>query len=78
MQIPIHLRCVDRGDYVLRSDNLRAYADSAWRSGHLHMSAPCIYAEVLDCLELKPGVSFLNMGSGTGYLSTIAGHIIGL
>lgn len=70
-------RSVDRGNYY--SDGFResAYRDTAWKQGNLHLSAPCIYSEVMESLELKPGLSFLNMGSGTGYLSTMVGLKLG-
>lgn len=71
------LRAVDRGNYYLNEFRESAYKDLAWKHGNLHLSAPCIYSEVLECLHLKPGMSFLNLGSGTGYLSTVAGLLIG-
>ena len=43
----------------------------------MHQSAPHIYATVLQALNLPFGSSFLNIGSGTGYLSTIAGVLLG-
>lgn len=71
-------RAVDRADYFLPEHRDSAYKDLAWKHGHLHLSAPCIYSEVLESLELEEGMSFLNLGSGTGYLSTMAGLIIGV
>ncbi|OWA52046.1 Protein-L-isoaspartate O-methyltransferase domain-containing protein 1 [Hypsibius exemplaris] len=70
-------RAVDRANYYLPDGKRHAYADSAWKEGLLHISAPCIYAEVLEGLQLGPGMSFLNIGSGTGYLNTMAGLLIG-
>ncbi|XP_022124368.2 uncharacterized protein LOC110999565 [Pieris rapae] len=70
-------RALDRGDYMTPEAKRQAYKDLAWRDGLLHMSSPCIYSEVMEGLELRPGLSFLNIGSGTGYLSTLAGLILG-
>jgi len=70
-------RTVDRAFYFLPEFRYSAYRDLAWKHGNLHLSAPCIYSEVLEHLHLEPGRSFLNIGSGTGYLSTMAGLIIG-
>lgn len=70
-------RSTDRAFYFLPEYKTTAYRDSAWKEGNLHLSAPCIYSEVLEHLKLKPGQSFLNIGSGTGYFSTLAGLILG-
>lgn len=70
-------RAVDRGFYYTARQRDNAYRDAAWKQGNLHLSAPCIYSQVLEALKLQPGQSFLNIGSGTGYLSTMAGLILG-
>lgn len=70
-------RAVDRADYYVENFKKNAYKDLAWKHGNLHLSAPCIYSEVMESLKLEPGLSFLNLGSGTGYLSTMVGLVIG-
>lgn len=70
-------RAVNRADYFLPEFKMAAYKDLAWKSGNIHISAPCIYSEVMENLMLYPGLSFLNIGSGTGYLSTMVGLILG-
>ena len=45
----------------------------------MHISAPHIYASAIEALDLKSNstLSFLNIGSGTGYISCIAAEIMG-
>ncbi|CAH8466389.1 unnamed protein product [Dicrocoelium dendriticum] len=70
------MRLVDRGEYFSEKSP-RAYMDLAWISGSLHLSAPNIYVAALKNLDISPGQSFLNVGSGSGYLSTIVGLLLG-
>ena len=70
-------RMVDRAHYYLEEYKESAYKDMAWKCGTLHVSAPCIYSAVMEALDLKKGMSFLNLGSGTGYLNTMAGFMLG-
>jgi protein-L-isoaspartate O-methyltransferase len=75
--IELVFRAVDRAFYFLPDSRSNAYKDLAWKKGNLHLSAPCIYGEVMESLNLNKGMSFLNLGSGTGYFSTMVGLIIG-
>lgn len=59
-------RLVPRAFFVPAEALALAYIDAPLREGPVHLSAPHIYGAVLDALELKPGASFLNVGSGTG------------
>ena len=56
-----------------------AHSDEPLKEGNVHISAPHIYGSALEALELQPNssLSFLNVGSGTGYLSCIVAEILG-
>lgn len=71
-------KAVDRAHFWVQGTGSVAYADVPLRHGKLHQSAPHIYARALEALmPLQPGLSFLNIGSGTGYFSCLVGHLIG-
>ena len=63
------LRSVDRALFLTPSTRDEAYHDRPVRDPEngLHQSAPHMYAHVLEALELEAGLSFLNIGSGSGY-----------
>lgn len=70
-------RAVDRRYFVPNTS--RAHVDEPIREGHIHISAPHIYGCIVEALHITPksSTSFLNIGSGTGYLSSIVAHIVG-
>lgn len=60
---------------------LEAYKDRPYKHSFLHISAPHIYATILSSLELSSnsnGLSFLNIGAGSGYLNCLVAHVLGL
>jgi len=71
-------RAIDRGHFWVADSGELAYTDMPLRHGKLHQSAPHIYARALEALmPLRPGMSFLNIGSGTGYFSSLVSELIG-
>ena len=76
-QIENAFRFTDRGDFVLPELKRQAYIDRPVKASFMHLSAPHMYATVLEQLELTPGLSFLNIGSGSGYLSCLASCLLG-
>lgn len=76
-QVEQAFRAVDRAYFHPGEYEDDAYKDLPMKCGNLHISAPCIYTNVMENFELGRGLSFLNIGSGTGYLSTMVGLIIG-
>ena len=59
---------VDRAHFI-GEENMeareQAYADRPYRAGMVHLSAPSIYAQALEALNISPGLSFLNIGCAT-------------
>mmetsp|Transcript_149802 Transcript_149802/g.272728 ORF Transcript_149802/g.272728 Transcript_149802/m.272728 type:complete len:511 (-) Transcript_149802:169-1701(-) len=69
---------IDRRHFWVPESGTVPYVDLPLRHGLLHQSAPHIYARALESLmPLKPGMSFLNVGSGTGYFSSLVSELIG-
>jgi protein-L-isoaspartate O-methyltransferase len=56
-----------------------AHSDQPLKEDNVHISAPHIYGAIVEALDLEPGspLSFLNVGSGTGYLSCIVSQVLG-
>lgn len=79
MTVENAFRNVDRVFFVPESDRQRAYADQPLKDGNIHLSAPHIYGSVLESFELEANTSgsFLNAGSGSGYLTCLAASIMG-
>lgn len=52
--------------------------DRPLRFNHIHQSAPHMYVSVLEALEIhRGGISFLNIGSGSGYLTALVAYLAG-
>ncbi|KAL1502985.1 hypothetical protein AB1Y20_011055 [Prymnesium parvum] len=68
-------RAVDRAFFIKSSANV--YLDMPIREGVCHLSAPGIYGLAFEAFQFAEGHSFLNIGSGTGYLSAVAAQLIG-
>jgi len=70
-------RSVDRKPFAPESEKTASYAPMPLREGVIHLSAPPIYAEAIECLmPIEPGMSFLNIGSGTGYFNSVVAHLL--
>lgn len=54
-----------------------AYMDRPIRYHYIHQSAVHMYASVVEALDIQPGNTVLNCGSGSGYLSCIMACLAG-
>ena len=75
------MRLVDRAHFVPKHSLEAAHSDQPLKVGNVHISAPHMYGSILESLDLeedsKEGLSFLNIGCGTGYLSCIVACVLG-
>jgi protein-L-isoaspartate O-methyltransferase len=73
------LKCFPQSTSLIQSREGLAHADQPLKEGNVHISAPHIYGSALEALELRAdsSLSFLNVGSGTGYVSSIVAAIMG-
>ncbi|KAJ8614275.1 hypothetical protein CTAYLR_001149 [Chrysophaeum taylorii] len=73
-------RQIDRSEFVPARCRESAFDDAPMRARDgpcvVHLSAPSIYATAIETLELAQGLSFLNVGSGSGYFSALAASIL--
>jgi protein-L-isoaspartate O-methyltransferase len=72
-------RLITHSNILLQGRENVAHTDQPLKEGNVHISAPHIYGSALEALELVPNssMSFLNIGSGTGYVSCIVADILG-
>lgn len=71
-------QAVDRQHFWPSETGQLVYADVPLRSGSLHLSAPHIYAKSLESMmPMRRGMSFLNVGSGTGYFNSVVSELTG-
>jgi len=74
---------VDRGLFAFGAvddaeNRTEAYKDHPFVAPNIHMSAPHMYVSILEALSLhRNGLSFLNIGSGSGYLTCLVSALAG-
>ena len=68
---------IDRAYFLKGGEGANTYLNIPIRDGILHLSAPGIYGLAIEALNFSAGLSFLNVGSGTGYVSAIAAQLLG-
>jgi protein-L-isoaspartate(D-aspartate) O-methyltransferase len=70
-------RHVDRKLFVSKEVEDRAYSDEPLPLGYgVTISQPSTVAYMLELLEPEPGTTILDIGSGSGWQSTLLGHIV--
>uniref|UniRef100_A0A914Y0I5 Protein-L-isoaspartate O-methyltransferase n=1 Tax=Panagrolaimus superbus TaxID=310955 RepID=A0A914Y0I5_9BILA len=70
--MPLRINDGTYEDIEYRSPSWFYYSDVP-----IHLFSPSLYVTILKQMDFQHGHSFLNIGSGTGYLSCLAGCLIG-
>jgi len=69
---------IKRGEFVPWEYADEAYFDRPLRTDlGFNISAPHMYAFCLQALDLHPGQSFLDVGSGCGHMTALGGFLVG-
>lgn len=76
MEVENAFRGVDRGLYF-PDGTFGPYTGFGIKSEYIYLSSASLYAIALESLKLQTGHRFLNVGSGIGYFSTLAGLLLG-
>lgn len=71
-------KTVDRADFIPEGFRHLSELNEALLIGHNQtISQPLVVAFMLELLNPKPGDKILDIGSGSGYTSTLLAHIVG-
>jgi protein-L-isoaspartate(D-aspartate) O-methyltransferase len=77
-QIINAFRQVDRADFMPEELRSESYHDRLLKVGYGQIATnPSLIAKKLQLLQPKFGGKYLHLGTGTGYLATLLGHIAG-
>lgn len=72
------METVPRHEFVPDAVRDRAYEDRPLRIGHGQVvTAPHLVAEMTELLDLRPGLSVLEVGTGSGYHAAVIAEIVG-
>jgi len=72
------MRAVPRAHFLPRAQRGSAGLDQALEVGHGQTcSQPSTVVDMLELLDVRPGMRVLDVGSGTGWTTALLGHLVG-